>query len=98
MTSGINPSRLDETRERGHSAEIRYQCVKKIERELQVVDSAKLRDLIASYRSQARAPSLTVELKRYNEEMADYLEAVADTVDGAQLSGRCDNLASPAPA
>ena len=63
-----------------------------------MVDSAKLRDLIASYRSQARAPSLTVELKRYNEEMADYLEAVADTVDGAQLSGRCDNLAAPAPA
>jgi len=63
-----------------------------------VIDSSRLRDLIASYRSQAKAPLLSVELRRYNEEMADYLEAVANTVDCAQLSGRPGNPESSPPA
>jgi hypothetical protein len=60
-----------------------------------VIDSSKLRDLIAAYRSQAKAPSLAVELKNYNEEMADYLEAVANKIDCAQMSGRPGNPESP---
>lgn len=60
-----------------------------------MIDSSKLRDLIASYRSLAKAPSLTVELRRYNEEMADYLEAVANKIDCAQTSGRSGAPESP---
>ena len=49
-----------------------------------MIDLTKIRDLIVSYRSQAEAPSLTLELRRYNEEMADYLGEVAEMVDRAQ--------------
>jgi hypothetical protein len=63
-----------------------------------VVDSSKLRDLIASYRSQAKAPSLTIELKRYNEEMADYLEVVANKIDSARLASRSCQPEAPSPA
>ncbi len=63
-----------------------------------MIDSSRLRDLIASYRSQAKAPLLSVELRRYNEEMADYLEAVANKIDCAQISARSGNPQSPPPA
>ncbi len=63
-----------------------------------MIDSSKLRDLVASYRSQAKAPSLTVELRRYNEEMAEYLEAVANKIDCAKMSARSGNPQSPPPA
>jgi hypothetical protein len=54
--------------------------------------------LIASYRSRAKAPSSTVELRRYNEDMADYLEAVANKIDRTQMSARPGNPECPPPA
>ncbi len=63
-----------------------------------MIDSSKLRDLIASYRSQAKAPSLTVELRHYNEEMADYLEVVANKIDSVRLSARSCSPEAQRPA
>ena len=62
-----------------------------------MIDSSRLRDLIATYRSQAKAPTLHPALRSYHEELADYLESVADAVDCAQLSKGPDKAASTSP-
>jgi hypothetical protein len=53
-----------------------------------MIETARLRELAASYRSEVKAPSATAALARYREEFAQYLESVADALDSAQLDTR----------
>jgi hypothetical protein len=53
-----------------------------------MIETARLRELAASYRSEVKAPSATAALARYREEFAQYLESVADALDSAQIDTR----------